>query len=258
LARERVYKNNFLTQVIIRADFDAPLESLRETLPVGFKEAFAGDFPLTEERDGQTQEVTLRVHERSHEFSQRVSESFKTWRLLTADGSSTLEVSKDYVSRTVSSYLKFDQFAVPFFRAAERIAAAQDSEVSYRRLGLRYIDEITPKEDDPLDWSGLIVRKLTGALEFVKEDPLVRAMSVIEVERDNCRVRMQYGMPNPDYPARVAQKLFLLDTDAYISALITQDELERKAAELCKVANVYFERAIGSRLRALMGPEVSG
>lgn len=250
---ERVYEKNFLAQVIIAVEFTTPVESLRDALPDGFTEAFADVLPVLEPRDGTTQQVSFSVRQRSAEFTQQ-SDTFKLWRLLSADGGCALEICRDFVNLSVSRYLVFEEFAAPFFKALSLIADNLHGDVAYRRLGLRYIDEIKPAGRKPLDWTGLITSRLTGAFRFAEGDPLVRAMGMVEVDLGSCRLRMQYGMPNPDHPAPIGQKLFVLDTDVYVNELIAPDDVERQAAELCKVANDYFERAIGDRLRRLMKP----
>ena len=255
LEAERVYTKNFLAQVIIRADFQAPLKDIRDALPAGFKKAFADTLPLSEKRDLRSQEVTLTVQQRSSEVSQRVSESFKTWRMLSADRTAVLEVNQDFVSYSVSKYLRFSEFLDPFHRALTMLSEGAPSDISYRRLGLRYIDEIRPESNKPLNWSGLIDPSLTGSLRFVERDRLLRSMGIIEVDLDHCRLRMQYGMPNPAYPGQIVEKLFVIDCDAYVEALIEPTDLDELIMELKLAAHDYFERSIGDRLRSIMEPE---
>lgn len=252
---ERVYTNNFLAQVITRVDFQAPLKDIRDVLPAGFKEAFADTLPLSEERDLRSQEVTLTVQQRSSEVSQRVSESFKTWRMLSADRTAVLEVNQDFVSYSVSKYLRFSEFVDPFRHALAMLTDSAASDISYRRLGLRYIDEIRPESNKPVNWRGLIDPALTGSLKFVKRDRLLRSMGIIEVDLNHCRLRMQYGMPNPAYPGQIVEKLFVIDCDAYVEALIESADLNELITELKLAAHDYFERSIGDKLRSIMEPE---
>lgn len=251
MVSERVYEKNYLAQVIIAAEFTAPVESLREPLSDSFRQAFSDVLPDFEERDGTTQQVSFSVQQQGTEFTQR-SDAFKLWRLLSRDRIGALEICKDFVNYSVSSYLEWDEFSEPFFRALGLIAESLHGDVAYRRLGLRYIDEIKPPRGKALDWTGMITPRLTGALRLANGDPLVRAMGMIETELDRYRLRMQYGMPNPDYPALISQRLFVLDTDVYTNELVLQTDVEDEAKALCGIANDYFERAIGDKLRKMM------
>lgn len=251
----RIYKKNFITQVVIRADFQVPHQAIKTSLPGGFEEEFATLLPLVEVRDTQTQEVTFKVQQRQPEFSHKASEPFKTWVLRSDDGSQALTICQDWVSFSSSTYTRYSAFIAPFLKAMNALVGGEDADVSYRRLGLRYIDEVKPGEGRPLEWDGFIAPALTGSLAFVGADRLLRAMGVIEVEVEECRMRMQYGMPNPDFPAAAVDKLFVIDCDAYVPALVEHKDLQAQSERLNRTVYDYFERAIDDRLRAMMEPE---
>lgn len=249
----RIYKRNFISQVVVRADFQVPFKAIKESLPDGFLDEFRADFPVMEERDTQTQEVMLKVQHRQHEVRQKTSEPFKTWVLRSEDGTQKLELCQDFVSFSASTYTRYSSFISSFLRALDTLVGNED--VAYRRLGLRYIDEVRPGEGKTLEWDSLIAPELTGSLAFVGGDRFLRSMGVIEVEIDGCRMRMQYGMPNPDYPAPAVDRLFVIDCDAYIPALIEHRDLVADSERLNRLVYDYFERAIGDGLREMMEPQ---
>ena len=70
---------------------------------------------------------------------------------------------------------------------------------------------------------------------------------------DEQRMRFQYGMPNPDYPAPIKKKHFILDFDAYAEMLIDISELGDTLDTFHDRINSAFEQVIKDGLRKKMG-----
>jgi uncharacterized protein (TIGR04255 family) len=59
-------------------------------------------------------------------------------------------------------------------------------------------------------------------------------------------------MPNPDYPARIRQKVFVLDLDAYTHSLVYITDVGRLLDDFHAAVQRYFEQSITENLRRLM------
>lgn len=253
MTRVRIYEKNFLTKVIARIDFETALDGLTSELPDQVLDELTAQFPILEVRDTQTQEVTLTVQKRQPRLEQTMSEQFKTWRFMSEDKTTLLEIDRNSATYSATCYSRYSEFVTPFIRAIDSLTAATAEPLAMRRVGLRYIDELKLADGDPFDWTGLVSDKLTGALAFAAGDPMLRAMSVLELDFGGRRLRMQYGMPNPDFPARVTRRHFVIDCDAFISARVEKNDLAEELEGLNRLVYDYFERAIGPDLRNAMG-----
>ncbi len=84
------------------------------------------------------------------------------------------------------------------------------------RLGLRYVNNITDVEGDLFSWEKYLDdRMLCPFSFFLDKGPLVRVFHNVELNFGDCSLRYQFGMHNPDYPAPIKKKHFILDLDAY-------------------------------------------
>jgi uncharacterized protein (TIGR04255 family) len=63
----------------------------------------------------------------------------------------------------------------------------------------------------------------------------------------------KYGMHNPDFPAPIRKKIFVLDYDAYYQGLQEMSDILRNTAEFHDRIEKLFESSISPKLRAIMG-----
>jgi len=59
-------------------------------------------------------------------------------------------------------------------------------------------------------------------------------------------------MHNPDYPARIRKKIFILDYDAYTTSLLTREEIRQSLPIFHDQIEQLFEKSITGRLREIM------
>jgi uncharacterized protein (TIGR04255 family) len=73
------------------------------------------------------------------------------------------------------------------------------------------------------------------------------------MEAFNLRYRL--GMHNPDYPARIRQKVFVLDLDAYTQSAVDLRGVGCLLDDFHATIQRYFELSITDRLRSLMNAD---
>ena len=121
------------------------------------------------------------------------------------------------------------------------------------RIGLRYVNEIR-LPGKALEWSGIIREELITAVmaPAVTGGRLLRSMhQVVELHGED-QVLFNYGLFNPDFPAPVVQRFFILDIDSSRSGVIQKDEAIACVNQLNGYAVVVFESSIGDGLRDVM------
>ena len=117
--------------------------------------------------------------------------------------------------------------------------------VTYKRFGVRYINNLTINEPNPLKWDEYIDDKLLASIYIPEEQSKIsRTFHNLEMNYDDYNLRFNFGIYNPDYPARIKQKGFILDLDAYNSSIQTKDEIITILPVLHQKIQMFFESSI--------------
>ncbi|MCH7592052.1 MAG: TIGR04255 family protein [Planctomycetes bacterium] len=244
------YKKDFLDQVIVRVDFAAPIEIARSGPPRSVTNALAKTFPVPEPKKlvVQSVHVTPTDTERSslekHEWWYHSNDRRKLTRI--TDASLILEYKKG----------KHKDFAALQKDFLPVVAAMYDEfdGLQMRRLGLRYINKIEIAEGAPTEWRKYLDDDLLAVFGLADDKRTIsRAMHWLEFNYGDTYLRFQYGMPNPDYPAPVRQKIFTLDYDAYCTLLLDKGDLANYLTRLHDKISPAFEQVIKAALRKRMG-----
>lgn len=119
---------------------------------------------------------------------------------------------------------------------------------------MRYIDKISLNEPKPLNWTKYIKKNLLCTLKVPASDvPILRAFNILELKSGDINVRFQFGMFNPDFPAPIHRKEFILDYDAYHEGLLQSSmEIDDKLANSRQLIKDLFENSIEDGLRSKM------
>lgn len=244
------YWKTYLTQVIARIDFAEPLPLPKKGPSERIIRALKKEFPLPELKVTQTKEVEIRLTGQP----QQTFKETKEWNYHGKKRNKRVVITSDCL---IVEYVKYNTFEVlhdDFITAVDALFA-DFKDLQVRRLGLRYINKIDLNTESNLtEWDKYLNKNLLASLQLV-EDPstLVRALHVLEQKFDDeSRLRFQFGMPNPDYPASVHRKVFLLDTDAFRDLLMTQDEIKEHIVTFHDRCNERFEGVITEQLRDKM------
>lgn len=243
------YKKNFLKSVILRVDLLSPLPGLNEALPQPLSDVAVETFPIPEPTDTVARNVEIGpAGVKSQE------ERFKEWRFHGKERNKTLTITREAVYVEYKRYQAYEFVKAEFVRILDRVGNLFQGAAS-KRVGLRYINSIEPNEPNPTDWTPYIVPGLLSLFQFPrKEDRLAlsRVFHNIEFSFDAFNLRYQFGMHNPDYPARIRQKIFILDFDAYASSVLDIREIPHVLDEFHAIIQRYFEESITDELRRIM------
>jgi uncharacterized protein (TIGR04255 family) len=81
---------------------------------------------------------------------------------------------------------------------------------------------------------------------------LSRALSTLEFNFGDFNLRYQFGISNPDYPAVIKQKSFILDLDAYYRGIQDAEDIEGTLDKFHDCIQEFFESSITDKLRGIM------
>lgn len=246
----RKYETNFLDKVIIRIDFAAPITmslDLRKKLITQHRKAF----PILEE--GLEVAAEFEVQEDKSLAPKAAPKSSKVWQL--KGGDKQLAVSENFAWIQYSKYESFDVLRDEFLKLVELIHKTEKG-IHSKRIGLRYVDKLSfPNEKNATDWSNYLSSDMLCIFDVAEDRSMIsRAFSVLEMNYGNgMNMRLQYGMMNSAYPARIKEKVYIIDHDVYSTDLLEKPQIRDVLQKLRVKAKVSFEKLIKDGLRDKMG-----
>lgn len=243
-----MYKRNYVDKVIARVDFISPISSIESTLPQQLSQVILASFPISEPKQASTQELKISP---GQEVSSQLK-SFTEWYFYGPSREKTLVVIAGSIFVIHDKYETYEKIRDEFMGIL-KVFFSSFKEAQPSRAGLRYINKVHFPEGNPLDWGEYIAPEMLALLDFPKDKTcLSRLFHSLEFAFDECNVRYQFGLHNPDYPARIRQKVFLLDLDAYRQGAIDPTEIEGSFGKYHERIQELFEMSIKDELRKKM------
>jgi len=244
------YKKTFLNKVVVRVDFASPVELLQKRLPPVVSGALLTTFPISEPQKVVGKELKIGPEDTQERAFEQMN-----WMYYSKDKQKQACLSKDFFWISYGVYDSFEQLKGDFLPILEGLFKSIE-ELQVKRVGLRYIDHITFDERNVFDWSEYLDGSLLSAFSIPRyEKPILRAFSNFTVGGEDMVLKLQYGMHNPDFPAVIKKKLFIIDTDAYTEGLLELSDIHTKLDKFHDAIGNLFEKLITDKLRDVMGVE---
>ena len=246
------YKKHFLREVIGKVEFLNPLTGVEEALPKRVSGAALSNFAIAEPRVALQRQVQLRPDGIESE-----EQELKQWYFHSKDRTKTLMISQQAVYVQHTAYQKYDLLRDELLQVLRSIQQEYDDQ-PISRAGLRFVNSIELKEADPMSWSAYLTPELLAVFQLpeASERPaLARVFHNMELTFETFNLRYLFGMHNPDFPARIRQKVFILDLDAYTPTATALSEIPSLMDTFHEAIQRYFENSITDTLRGVMNAE---
>jgi len=241
------YSKTFLKEVIFKVDFASPLMLIGDGLPQGLTKEILNILPISEPRQAESQEVQL-----SESSITSKSTKFMEWVFHGASREKTLTITPTFISYSTRDYTSYEELVADintileaFFRDVQGITIA--------RSGLRYINVLEHKDSNPLSWKNYINEEMLGIIDFHGDESLTRAFHILGYNFDGLSLTYQFGIANPDFPAVIRRKQFVLDLDAYSHGSFELADIKTFMTESHGKIQTLFEKSITDVTRDLMG-----
>lgn len=239
------YQKNHLVEVLARIDFSSPIESLnQQLLPENVNKVLKHRYPIFESSKAQTQNIIINdksFHADRHEFQQ--------WIYHGENREKTITVTQSNITVSIKKYVSYDEFKLDVIEPIEEVSKLE-SNVVISRTGLRYINifpnETNKSEEVLVNFQPMISLPFENIID---EGNLSRLINVSEYIDDEVKCRVQSGMFNPDYPAKIRNKEFVLDIDAFIDTPHQFNNVNQLFDSLHSVIENKFEGLITDNLR---------
>ena len=244
------YKRNFLSSVVARIDFSPILKITSDSIS-NFQDGIRSLLPQYETQPMMAIQGQVKI-EAGARREERVQFPFPRHIFKSADGSYSLALEYDALWLECSLYTTYEAFNEIFIRAYE-LLTDNYAPLNITRLGLRYVNFITPGSGNPLDWAGLIEPTLTQFLDNVVENKskLSRALTQALYVEDDYSIAVTYGFFNSQFPAKIVEKEFLLDFDCHTKVVEPDDVIERLDNYHSQIQEL-FEKCVLPNLKTLM------
>lgn len=242
------YKKNFLTSVIVRADFPSPLKT--EELPNNFRKTILKEFPISESKKLIQQQFKIGSDEK---LEVKANLSGTEWNFYGHVREKQLVINPNFISVTYSDkYNSFNEFQSEFLLVLESLFNEYEN-VDVTRLGLRYINEIYLPGPNPLSWEGYLNPDLLSIFEIPEnKETILRGFSELIFSIEGMNLIFKYGMHNPDYPAPIKKKIFILDFDAQYHYLQDLKDIQSNLVKAHNEIKKMFEKNIKNDLRMIL------
>jgi len=246
---EICYKRDFLKSVIARVDFVNPLEIINKQVPKDLADLILRNFPLLEPRKAFSQELKISPKGGVDDITKS---EFQEWHFHGKNREKTLTLTHTSIIMNYRKFNTYRQMRNEFFDIIELFFKIF-SDVLGSRLGLRYINEISLSNGNPFEWEGYINSKLLGLFNVCEDNnSLSRIFHNLEYNYGDYNLKFQFGMHNPDYPANIVKKVFILDYDAYYQGVQVKEEILSNLDKFHTKIQQLFEYCIDEKLRKVM------
>ena len=225
----------------------SPISSLGEELPKDISRAALKNFPIDEPKSAFTQELIVS----KAELATRKSE-FTEWNFHSRNRNKIMTIIPQAFFVKYKNYEKYENLHSEFLNIVDSFFKFF-KEAQASRLGLRYINQLDVPGPDPLNWEDYIDKELLGLLSYnIAGSKPSRILHNLEVVFEDFNLRFQFGIHNPDYPAPIRRRAFILDYDAYCQGLLDPNDIPELLNRYHDAIQEIFERSITDKLREAM------
>jgi len=247
---ENKYSRNFLTNVVVRVDFPNPLQT--DSLSPHLTKVILKSFPISEPKKMVHVEAKFKLGPHK-EMEFKADEETIEWNYWGMNREKRLIINKDFLSITyIKWYKSFDDLKSEFLTIVNKLFEVF-KDIQINRLGLRYINEINLEETDPLNWEKYLDNNLLSIFNIAEDkETIARGFNNLVLNYGNMILEFNCGMPNPDFPATIRKKIFILDYDAYYTSLQELTDIEPNLINSHdKIKNLY-EKNTKKELKEIM------
>ncbi len=241
-----IYKIFFISNSLVRIDF-SPIFKIDSDIST-FQKNVCEFFP------DMGLEPTITVFENIQENTKKF-ESVKPsiiWKFSNNEKDKLLTLSVNYLAIENFKYSNYEDFrslVKTILKHFEESYEAPD----ITKFGLRYINHIVLDSGNPFEWGNYIKSFLTYTIDnfFEEKTDISRAMSQIQLQKEDYKIIFNFGLNNSEFPAKISRKEYILDFDCRTTDAPTKNIMEYLNTFHDKIETL-FEMSIERGLREEM------
>ncbi|QYJ71175.1 TIGR04255 family protein [Shewanella sp. FJAT-51649] len=242
------YNKNYLVEVVARIDFATPAESLSTpVLPKAVRDIITKRYAIHESNKGVRQGFEISEHGVKSQ-----NEEYYQWTFSGSEREKSITINKDSITVSLKKYIDWKEFKLDVFEPIKSIVACE-STAYIARTGLRFInifdDVLNTRQDVDTYFSPMIASPISN---LDNESNCSRSFLITEYLHNEIKLRMQTGIYNPDYPAKIKKLDFIVDLDAYVDTPHAFNEIDTYLDDLHQKVQMHFESCITENLKRIL------
>ena len=259
LSMGKNYKRNYITNFIIRFDYNEIDEKTLEKVQEEFEKKYK--FVINETK--MMEQGKIKVDFATKESSIETESVKKEFCLFNIDRTERVKFSVNtFVFETIK-YVSYDNIKDRIESFINIISKNNKNDELFNRIGMRYINNIEmpyKNKEEILNWKDYISTKIWDTTNYSKENRkilqkiLVQEFKSKEAE-NNIMFRLQSGVPNPNKPAELVKKNFLIDIDGFTMNVERMNDALDKLQSIHDEESEIFDDCIDSKLKRIMNGE---
>jgi len=252
------YEKDFLSNVIVRADFLSPNALAGQTeLPEAIIKLCKDKCPTPVVSEIQNQEIAFNPVGISITQAPTI---MKEWHFVNSEKTLQITITPNcLLVQNANSYLGYDVIGDLFVKIFNELIK-EFPELQVIRLGLRYVNNInlnaqSENNDSLVDFLSKYFETdlVKGLSVSVDEKQITRQLSNIEIKYEDCSLIFRWGVFNSNYPTPIKNKEFLLDYDVYATGALDVTSIEETLNTFHDKASEWFEKSITEEFRNILG-----
>lgn len=245
---EICYKKNYLSEVVTRIDFAAPIGALlSEVIPTDIHAAIKKHYSIYE--PGKITEHGVHITDESVVSNKK---EIQQWVYHGEDRDKTIIVSAYSFIVTFKAYKDYGDFKENIIEPLQKIIELERN-VQIKRTGLRFVNIFSGFIQSFGEVINYFHPMISSSFsDLVDQGNCSRNFLITEYIYDEIKLRMQSGIYNPDYPARIKKFDFIVDLDAYIDTPHITGNVESLIDDVHYKIQEKFEACITDKLRGAL------
>jgi uncharacterized protein (TIGR04255 family) len=208
---EICYRKNFLKQVIAKVDFTQPLSDLNHESLIAIIAEIKKRFPISEQATGYHQGIEITTQEVKTSKTE-----FPEWNFHGINRDKSLKINQHFLQVLLTKYTSRSDFEEDLIKPISHIIGSR-TDVLIARTGVRFVNVFDFEIDSFQRLKEYFSEAISGHIASIfKPSECVRSFLINEYFSGETKIRMQTGLFNPDYPAVIKRRHFIIDIDAYI------------------------------------------
>lgn len=245
------YKKNYLKEVIININFTNPIHELQKaSLPIQIKKIVEKRYPIPAK--GKRIEGIIKISSKGEPIKEEKKE-IPQWIYHGIKRDKIIKIDEQIISVALHQYNNYEDLRQDIINPINSIIKIGKN-VEIKTTSLRYINIFTDIIRDYNDIKKYFVNMISSSFEnLIDKDNCSRNFLITEYLLDNdIKIRMQTGIYNPNYPARISRKDFIIDIEAFLNTPHIMSDSRNFIDELHLNIQKKFEDCITDDLRGVL------
>lgn len=241
---EICYRKNFLKQVIAKLDFAQPLSDLNHQSLVAVIAEIKKRFPISEQATAFQQGIEITGEEVKSSKTE-----FPEWNFHGINRDKSLKINQHFLQILLTKYTSETDFREDLINPISQIIGSR-TDVLISRTGVRFVNVFDFEIDTFQRVKEYFSESISSHIASISNpQECVRSFLVNEYLLGETKIRMQTGLFNPDYPAVIKRRHFVIDIDAYIDFPHQIQDVGGYFRDFHSKLQTMFEASITQKLR---------